>query len=72
MRKLVPLYEKKMLNLIHKHEQNITVSASMLDPSSSLTAVTCPSEPASKFFMDAPWWTIKKVKKVHFYSYNQM
>ena len=68
-RKLVPIYEK-VLNIMHKHQKNITVSASMADPSSSLTVAMRPPEPASKFFMEAPWRTIKLVKKVSLYGYN--
>ena len=44
----------------------------MVDPSSSLTAATLPPEPASKFFMETPWTTIKQVKKVRLYGCNQM
>lgn len=33
----------------------VTMSASMTEPFSSLTAATRPSDPASKFFMGAPY-----------------
>ena len=38
-----------------KLEQIVTVSASIVDPSSSFIAATRPSAPASKFFIKAPY-----------------
>lgn len=48
--------------------QVITVSASMVDPSLSLTAAACPSEPASKFSIEAPWYTIKHINNTSAYA----
>lgn len=46
---------KFIIDSKEKNQMNInTVSASMEDPSSSLTEETRPSAPASKFFMEAP------------------
>lgn len=48
-------------NLKHKNHWRcswkLAVSASIVDPFSSLTAATCPSELASKFLIEAPWST---------------
>lgn len=51
----VASFEKEKVKLSY----NYTVSASIVDPSASLTAVTRPSEPASKLFMEAPCSTVR-------------
>lgn len=39
---------------IDKGKQNLTVSASIVEPSPSLRAATRPSAPGSKFLIEAP------------------
>ena len=51
-------------------KSNYTVSASIVDPSASLTAVTRPSEPASKLFIEAPCSTEKRNKVYSLCFYN--
>lgn len=46
-----------------KRSFRLAVSASMIDPSSSLTEATRPSEPASKFFIEVPWPEIQENHK---------
>ena len=46
--------ETKYRGRIDICKQNLTVSASIVDPSSSLRAATRPSDPGSKFLIEEP------------------
>jgi len=55
-----------------KLSYNYTVSASIVDPSASLTADTRPSEPASKLFMEAPCSTEREIQVCSLCFWNSL